>query len=51
MHKKFLFGLIVCLMIVAVAVLWLLSALGFARDPAALALSLKLSAAADASSV
>ncbi len=28
MHKKFLFGLIVCLMIVAVAVLWLLSALG-----------------------
>ena len=28
MNKKFLFGLIVCVMIVAVAVLWLLSALG-----------------------
>ena len=28
MSKKFLFGLIVCLLIVAIAVLWLLSALG-----------------------
>ncbi len=31
MNKKFLFGLVICLMIVAVAVLWLLSALGVAE--------------------